>query len=518
MNRSPEVVVQRRDIIAAHVTYPGFVAAGAFDPDESSELVGFGYGYDGLAGQWWHDIVAGAIGRERTPNAGCATASNWPSCTCPPAHQGAGLGPASPERRAVTHPCRACRPVDTGHRLAGPAAVPVGTASSISAATSGSRAAPRPTRSWASIFDRSATRRRRRRRGPQRARRRVLPRPGRARRRGRGAGHGRRRRGLDGRTLAGRPGRPRVEHPCDGPPHRHRRGPRARPSSGWCTTTSSPGRSSPIPTDRCGSAPTSTRPAPRSPPHAASRTPTPTGGSSTTGLPRTDAFLDGRQPRHRRRPRSVATRGRSAGGVAAAAPIWCATFMRPGRGADRQDRRPTSGFGPRWAGGPPSQVRRRTPSAPHRSPARSRCSTGAPAGRPRGGSGALSDALAARFTSYGGAIRTGDGATSIGTRKDGHRVVATESGEQSGLPRRRERLPRRRDRATGRRRCGRVPRSVSAAASAWRCACSRQPYRRTRVEVPGVHTLDAAARRLAGTDPRGVRRLPARRARRVTRR
>jgi phytoene dehydrogenase-like protein len=52
------------------------------------------------------------------------------------------------------------------------------------------------------------------------------------------------------------------------------------------------------------------------------------------------------------------------------------------------------------------------------------------AGRPRGGSGALSDALAARFRSYGGTIRTGDGATSIGTRKDGQRVVATASGDQ----------------------------------------------------------------------------------------
>lgn len=71
MHRSPEVVIQRRDIIAVHVSYPGFVSAGAFEPDGHSdegreELVGFGYGYRGASGQWWHDIVSAAIGRKDT--------------------------------------------------------------------------------------------------------------------------------------------------------------------------------------------------------------------------------------------------------------------------------------------------------------------------------------------------------------------------------------------------------------------------------------------------------------------
>jgi ribosomal protein S18 acetylase RimI-like enzyme len=95
MGRSPEIVVQRRDIIAAHVSYPGFVAAGAFESgaETSSELVGFGYGYDGLAGQWWHDIVAGALGR--------ANAKRWlhdgfelAELHVSPDHQGVGLGRA----------------------------------------------------------------------------------------------------------------------------------------------------------------------------------------------------------------------------------------------------------------------------------------------------------------------------------------------------------------------------------------------------------------------------------------
>jgi ribosomal protein S18 acetylase RimI-like enzyme len=70
MHRSPEVVIQRQDIIAVHVSYQGFVAAGAFDTAAGAfdveELVGFGYGYRGAPGQWWHDIVAGALGRTNT--------------------------------------------------------------------------------------------------------------------------------------------------------------------------------------------------------------------------------------------------------------------------------------------------------------------------------------------------------------------------------------------------------------------------------------------------------------------
>jgi ribosomal protein S18 acetylase RimI-like enzyme len=74
MHRSPEVVVQRRDIIATHVGYPGLVAAGAFDnatdaaagDPATPTLVGFGYGYRGVAGQWWHDAVAAGLGRADT--------------------------------------------------------------------------------------------------------------------------------------------------------------------------------------------------------------------------------------------------------------------------------------------------------------------------------------------------------------------------------------------------------------------------------------------------------------------
>jgi len=92
MQRSPEVVVQRRDIIKAHVTHRGFVAAGAYvGADDEPELVGFGYGYQGFPGQWWHDIVSGALGR--------AESSRWlrdgfelAELHVRPDHQSHGLG------------------------------------------------------------------------------------------------------------------------------------------------------------------------------------------------------------------------------------------------------------------------------------------------------------------------------------------------------------------------------------------------------------------------------------------
>jgi ribosomal protein S18 acetylase RimI-like enzyme len=60
MHRPPELVVQRREIMASHLSRQGLVAVGAQDKEQ---LVGFGYGYRGRPGEWWHDIVADALGR-----------------------------------------------------------------------------------------------------------------------------------------------------------------------------------------------------------------------------------------------------------------------------------------------------------------------------------------------------------------------------------------------------------------------------------------------------------------------
>ncbi|HVS67658.1 MAG TPA: NAD(P)/FAD-dependent oxidoreductase, partial [Mycobacteriales bacterium] len=53
-----------------------------------------------------------------------------------------------------------------------------------------------------------------------------------------------------------------------------------------------------------------------------------------------------------------------------------------------------------------------------------------PAGRPRGGSGRLSEALATRLASFGGSVRTSDPVTSITPRAGGTCTVVTRSGDR----------------------------------------------------------------------------------------
>jgi ribosomal protein S18 acetylase RimI-like enzyme len=72
MRRPPELVVQRREIMQSHLQRRGFVAVVARDDpttdsaaadSAAATLDGFGYGYLGQSGEWWHDVVAGALGR-----------------------------------------------------------------------------------------------------------------------------------------------------------------------------------------------------------------------------------------------------------------------------------------------------------------------------------------------------------------------------------------------------------------------------------------------------------------------
>jgi ribosomal protein S18 acetylase RimI-like enzyme len=98
MDRSPEVVVQRRDLITQHAGFAGFLASGAFDADTPIDpatgrprLLGFGYGYPGRPGQWWHDVVAGALGREATKR-WLTDGFELAELHVLPDHQGHGLG------------------------------------------------------------------------------------------------------------------------------------------------------------------------------------------------------------------------------------------------------------------------------------------------------------------------------------------------------------------------------------------------------------------------------------------
>lgn len=64
MNYPAPMGRQRAAVARRHVRNDGFAARGAFGPD--GQLVGFGYGYTGRPGQWWHDLVRLAIGPELT--------------------------------------------------------------------------------------------------------------------------------------------------------------------------------------------------------------------------------------------------------------------------------------------------------------------------------------------------------------------------------------------------------------------------------------------------------------------
>lgn len=102
MQRSPEVVVQRREVITSHLRNPGLVAALArrtpdtddtAADDDAASIVGFGYGYRGVPGQWWYDVVARALGRDQTRQ-WLRDGFELAELHVLPDHQGAGAGSA----------------------------------------------------------------------------------------------------------------------------------------------------------------------------------------------------------------------------------------------------------------------------------------------------------------------------------------------------------------------------------------------------------------------------------------
>jgi GNAT superfamily N-acetyltransferase len=88
MQRPPELVVQRREIMTSHVGRSGFVAVVA---TAGGELVGFGYGYRGRSGDWWHDVVAGGLGRDRARE-WLTSSFELAELHVHPTHHGRGIG------------------------------------------------------------------------------------------------------------------------------------------------------------------------------------------------------------------------------------------------------------------------------------------------------------------------------------------------------------------------------------------------------------------------------------------
>ena len=94
MRPPAEILPGRRSIMAGHAAHPGFRALLATD-DGSGAPAGFGYGFHGAAGQWWHDTVARAL----TAAQGAVAAAAWlddsfevAELHVAPEHQGHGVG------------------------------------------------------------------------------------------------------------------------------------------------------------------------------------------------------------------------------------------------------------------------------------------------------------------------------------------------------------------------------------------------------------------------------------------
>jgi ribosomal protein S18 acetylase RimI-like enzyme len=60
MRPPAELLAGRRSVMGGHAANPGFRALAVTD-DGTGEAVGFGYGFHGTAGQWWHDTVRRAL-------------------------------------------------------------------------------------------------------------------------------------------------------------------------------------------------------------------------------------------------------------------------------------------------------------------------------------------------------------------------------------------------------------------------------------------------------------------------
>jgi ribosomal protein S18 acetylase RimI-like enzyme len=94
MHPAPELLAGRRTIMAGHAGNPGFRAL-AVTGDGTGETVGFGYGFHGAAGQWWHDTVSRALAARSGDRAAAAWLDDSfevAELHVVPGHQGHGVG------------------------------------------------------------------------------------------------------------------------------------------------------------------------------------------------------------------------------------------------------------------------------------------------------------------------------------------------------------------------------------------------------------------------------------------
>ncbi|MBO0803969.1 MAG: GNAT family N-acetyltransferase [Nocardiopsaceae bacterium] len=102
-NPPERMLAGRGSILERHAAHPGFRALAAVAPGDgkdgsTAEIAGFTYGFHGAYGQWWHDMVAGALAAIPASR-GAMVATDWLDDSFEvaelhvlPAYQGAGIG------------------------------------------------------------------------------------------------------------------------------------------------------------------------------------------------------------------------------------------------------------------------------------------------------------------------------------------------------------------------------------------------------------------------------------------
>jgi ribosomal protein S18 acetylase RimI-like enzyme len=108
MRPSPDLLAGRKSTMTTHANYPGFRALVVTD-GRSGEAVGFGYGFRGAPGQWWHETVTRAL----ASHSGARAAAAWlgdsfevAELHVMPACQGHGVGAGVLHRLASGRPER----------------------------------------------------------------------------------------------------------------------------------------------------------------------------------------------------------------------------------------------------------------------------------------------------------------------------------------------------------------------------------------------------------------------------
>jgi ribosomal protein S18 acetylase RimI-like enzyme len=91
MNPPERLLAGRESILERHAANPGFRALTAV---AGPVLAGFTYGFHGAPGQWWHDMVAGALAVSTAPGAGAWLTDSFEVAELHvlPTYQGAGIG------------------------------------------------------------------------------------------------------------------------------------------------------------------------------------------------------------------------------------------------------------------------------------------------------------------------------------------------------------------------------------------------------------------------------------------